>query len=346
MINVDLTYTPDITVIMATYRRPHMLRATLESMLRLDRAGLNVEWVIVDNNSGDDTGAVIQEFAERLPLRDLFEPRPGKNRALNHALNTVALGRLVVFTDDDVEPTHDWLRAIHDSARRLPRVKVFGGPVEPIWPGPTRPKWTHWPLVAGSFYGRLDLGNEPRPFPPGRYPAGANFWVRREIFDNGLRYDERFGPAHDQRLEASEVSLLAGLARDGEAVQYIPDAKLGHRIESHQLSLAFVRQRAWQCGRTGPHLNGISLTRLYRRSPMLWRIARSLSTARYALIYGLLSCSPWPAHRMRAIVSGLWGMANNIEQLRLVRAGRDPIAPTRLSPAIDTQPVGKGGGHG
>ena len=45
----------DISVVIATHNRAEILRQTLESMAKLNRDNLSVEFVIVDNNSTDRT---------------------------------------------------------------------------------------------------------------------------------------------------------------------------------------------------------------------------------------------------------------------------------------------------
>ena len=87
----------DISVLIATYNRAEILRQTLQSMTKLNRDGLSVEFVVVDNNSTDHTKEVIKSFTDRLPIRYLFEPRPGKNCALNKALNEVSFGEISVI---------------------------------------------------------------------------------------------------------------------------------------------------------------------------------------------------------------------------------------------------------
>ena len=77
----------DLSILIPTYNRSRYIRQTLEDMLPVDRDGLTVEFVIIDNNSSDDTREAVEAYADRLPVRYLFEPTPGKNAALNKALN-------------------------------------------------------------------------------------------------------------------------------------------------------------------------------------------------------------------------------------------------------------------
>ena len=115
----------DISILIATYNRADILRQTLENMTCLDRDGLSVEFVVVDNNSSDHTKEVIESFTDRLPIRYLFGAKPGKSRALNRALDKVPLGKIIVFTDDDIVPHKDWLTAIVSISNRWPDYSVF-----------------------------------------------------------------------------------------------------------------------------------------------------------------------------------------------------------------------------
>src|SRR5262249_21230021 len=116
-----------VSVIICTWNRARLLDMTLEHFARL-RVPAGVEWelVVVNNNSTDDTDAVLQRHEGRLPLRRLFEPRPGKSFAANLAL-AEARSDLILWTDDDVHVDPDWLAEYVAAARAWPDASFFGG---------------------------------------------------------------------------------------------------------------------------------------------------------------------------------------------------------------------------
>src|SRR5512143_2106657 len=116
---------PDISIIIASYNRARDLCRTLEGMTKLQNEGIAFEVVVVDNSSTDQTKAVVESFSGRLPLKYLFEARSGKNRALNAALDKVKLGKIIVFTDDDVDVSPDWLVIIQSVCDRWSDCSVF-----------------------------------------------------------------------------------------------------------------------------------------------------------------------------------------------------------------------------
>lgn len=125
-----------LSVIIVTKNRAHHIAPCLDSIAAAfaRSAPLDAEIVIVNNGSTDNTAAAIFDWstANTVPIRALWEPRPGKARGLNLALR-VARGDLLAFTDDDCrlhpEYVNDLLR--HDAADN--ELVLRGGRVEPIY---------------------------------------------------------------------------------------------------------------------------------------------------------------------------------------------------------------------
>ena len=86
----SVTGWPDVTVMVAAWNEEEAIVPTLERIATLEYAG-HVEVVLADNNSTDRTAELAEATASRLGLdyRRVFEPTPGKHRALNAALASV-----------------------------------------------------------------------------------------------------------------------------------------------------------------------------------------------------------------------------------------------------------------
>src|SRR6516165_5041068 len=100
--------TLEVSVLLATFRRPDVLERTLAAMSRMSVTALAWELVVVDNAGDHSTKAVCKGFARHLPIRYFVFPKPGKSAALNHGTSKVGAD-LVVLTDDDVLPEREWL---------------------------------------------------------------------------------------------------------------------------------------------------------------------------------------------------------------------------------------------
>ncbi len=276
----------DVSVQLSTYNRSEHLQQTLEAMCQLDRSGLTVEFVIVDNNSTDDTGQVIDSFANRLPLRHLFEARQGQNYARNHALDTAELGEIVAFTDDDVVPHRDWLQQIAAACERWPEYDVFGGRLELIWPdGVAVPRWaTENDRIRRVGFVEYDLGAEPKPYERGRCPVGPNFWVRRSVFSRGARFDDSIGPRPGKQFGmGSEMEFLFRLAADGIRPLYVPSAVVGHHVQVSLLDPRKMLERAIRSGLGKPHIAGLPDPEQLETNPWRWRMRRLVAIARNLL---------------------------------------------------------------
>ena len=306
----------DISVLIATYNRAAMLRETLENMTRVDRDGVHVEFVVVDNNSSDDTKAVIESFACRLPLRHLFEPRPGKNVALNKALREVAMGELVLFTDDDVRPEADWFKAVIAASKRWPEHSLFGGRILPLWQGSEPPSWVRRLAEQGGGLPIHDHGDEERPFPQKAFPAGANLWVRRTVVVD-QRFDEAFGPRPKKAIMGSETSFVKKLQALGYEAVYCPNVVVGHYFPPDSFTFAAVKQRMKRAGRTMPHLNGFTPRELYENHRAVWFLRRVGGLAKCLALYAASFVLPSRDVRILRRLSAIKGMAFNVESLVL-----------------------------
>lgn len=215
-----------------------------------------MKFVVVDNGSDDQTKKVVESFAPYLNIQYLYEPRSGKNRALNCALEKADLGEIVVFTDDDVEPEGDWLVGIAEACKRWPKHSVFGGRIKVIFPNNKVPKWGLDPTVRALAFAEHDYSNEECEYLESTVPFGPNYWVRREVFDNGRRFDEALGPRPTNRIMGDETSFLLKLLEEGFKIVYCPGVIVGHRIQADRLDFSTLCRRAYWWGRGKAHIYG------------------------------------------------------------------------------------------
>jgi glycosyltransferase involved in cell wall biosynthesis len=242
------------SLIIATYNRADRLRDTLVNLGAL-RTTESWEAIIVDNNSDDDTRAVVEKSAEWFPvdLRYLFEPEQGKSAALNTSIRA-ARGDVLAFTDDDVRVESDWLDRAAEALDRH-RCYFVGGKVLPIWEGP-RPAWL--PNRSGrhrAILALLDYGPEPIEL-VNRSPLGVNMAVRREAFTHfGLWWDNRVGRQGNTLRGQEQREWCARARAEGLSGFYAPDMIVHHIVPQDRLNKRYFRR--WM------YWNGISRSILY-----------------------------------------------------------------------------------
>ena len=307
----------DITVLIPTFNRAEILRETLEAMCLVDRDGLLVEFIVIDNNSTDNTKEIMESFINRLPLRYRFEPKPGKSYALNSALDNESIGNIVVLTDDDVSPKKNWLLAVRDSFKQWPDHHVFGGKVLTKWPDDLDPAW--WDVISryGNWtLGDHDYGDEAKPYQTGIRPFGPNTWVHRSVFTKH-RFDESVGPKGKvTKIMGQDGVFINSLVQSGYEPVYYPDAFVYHCIVKSKFTPRGLRQRVWSQGAGGPYYNGVCRSGLLIKHPILWIFTR-IAALCFAVIRYLFAMFHWSeAKRLSNSLPALGDIAYNFECLR------------------------------
>jgi glycosyltransferase involved in cell wall biosynthesis len=234
-----------LTVLIATYNGANTLPEVLSAYCALKPPDGGWKLVIVDNGSTDHTKDVIAAFCRRLPLTYLYEPKQGKNAALNTGISSLS-GDLVVLTDDDVLPRPDWLTHLRLAANAQPSYAIFGGPILPKWELPPGDWLLTW-VPRGPTFSILD-SLEEGPINP-RLIFGPNMAVRTSIFESGYRFDERIGPKGSNYAMGSEGEFLRRLAKAGFRAWHCRDAIVEHIIRSFQMTSEWVLARAVRYGR-------------------------------------------------------------------------------------------------
>lgn len=298
-----------------------MLEKTLDNFTHLDFGALELQIIVVDNNSSDKTYEVCQGFESQLPLTYLFQPKPGKNSALNLALKELELGDVVVFTDDDVCPNVEWFQTIKNSLANYPQYSVFGGPVHMIWPEDA-PNWCK--SLEKIVYAQHSYNEKEAEYEAGLYPIGPNFWVRSEIFTRcKYKFSESVGPIPNsqKRIMGSETSFLMKLTARGYKIMHIPDARVGHYVTPSQTTKKYVLSRSRTHGRFLARMgHRFSKLDLFRKSEFFWRMAEWMSTIGLYIVFCLSFLNPSIEKRMKKQVFAARWIAYHIELLQNARS--------------------------
>jgi succinoglycan biosynthesis protein ExoM len=192
----------DVSLCIATWRRPRALARLLESLGRIKLPeDLAVEAILVDNDPATDPAHPAAEgvVLPDIPLRRLREPRRGLAYARNRGLDA-AQGRWLAFLDDDACIEEAWLASLWRSAEARDADGYFG------------------PVLAREAGGRA----------PGVWPRSGDrverrsVHVRNALLRRPLFRDLRFDPLdHDP-----ELAWLRSQARRGVRFEWCEEAVL------------------------------------------------------------------------------------------------------------------------
>jgi len=238
-----------VSVIIATRNRAAELRVTLESLRHQSFEADSYEVVVVANGCSDDTASVLGDLATKMNLVPEYLDHAGKSAALNRGMQ-LAGGQLLVFTDDDVLFSQSWLAEFSRASHTYRDAAGFCGPITPLYPKET-PLWIRQHPFRVPGFAEVSLpASEPQPCPWYLLPFGPNFAVRAErarglLFRTDLGASDANGPISCEDSDfASRFREMAG------PIWFLPDALVGHRVRSEQITVPWMLERAFTLGRS------------------------------------------------------------------------------------------------
>jgi glycosyltransferase involved in cell wall biosynthesis len=217
VLNVD-NRTVDVSVVVCTYNRAKVLKQALVYLeASAARTNAAVEIVIVDNNSRDDTRAVIAvaTLNSSVPVRYVLETQQGLSFARNRGIQE-SKGTVIAFTDDDCIVDPNWINALWREFVASLDVAVLGGRVDlyspedqpvSIRPLTNRVRYTD----VGQIYGLI---------------IGCNLAVRRDAVKLIGRFDPALGGT--KGVTADDIEFVYRALRRGLGVVYAPEPRVFH----------------------------------------------------------------------------------------------------------------------
>ncbi len=270
-----------LSIIICTFNRAEQLEQLLDDLttqykrLRHEDAK-EIEIILVDNNSFDNTGEVAYRFIENtgVSIKFFTETRLGLSAGRNLAI-TKATGDLLAFLHDDLNLDDDWLKEAYKLADKCldQEIGVYGGRSIPIWED-SFPTWLNLEpphhIKQDVFTGH-SFGDEERFYPfsseygIAEFPSSANVLIRREIFDNCGNFRCDLGPSaaggfsmHDD-YEFFEYLMMLKIP-----ILYAPQLIVFHPVNSQQMTLQSIRRWYFKSGRA---LFWIAYTDRMKREP-------------------------------------------------------------------------------
>ncbi len=228
-----------LSLLVATYNRSDYLARTLRSLAGQRLAPELFEVVVVDNNSSDDTRAVVEAFRTDNPSLGViyvFEQQQGLSFARNRAI-AESHGEWLVMLDDDIEADPGLAEAYFGFFSEKTDMAACGGKVLPLYETEP-PRWRSYytDLFIASA---LDLGDAGKEFPRKKYPIGANFGFRRTAVERYGGFDTQLGRKGDLPLGGEEKEFIARLRAGGDRIFYLPESVVHHIVPEWKVTDAY-----------------------------------------------------------------------------------------------------------
>lgn len=230
---------PAVSVCICTYNRADLLKHTLETLAAQEQVDwTRIEVIVVDNNCTDDTPAVLDRFADKLPLRRVVETAQGLSNARNRAM-AEARGEWTLFTDDDVLLDASWLAAYQAAFERYPEADFAGGRIEPDWRHGA-PNWyrgDRLQLLDGVLV-RCDKGETTRFLGDCETLfLGASFALRANLTDRVGAFRADLGVSGKKLGRGEETDFMLRAKKMGANGLYVADSRCRHPVDPRRLTL-------------------------------------------------------------------------------------------------------------
>lgn len=231
-----------ILLSLLTKNRERILKECLETVTTLHAPpGVEVEFLLVDNNDSLELDPIISDFVSRIPFPTCVLKGTdggivsGRNLALEQADKSAAT-HLAFFDDDELLRPH-WLCSLWDTLQEH-SCQACGGPVDSTFPEST-PKW----LQSASPFVREEYG---RAFPCQRLPATNNVLLDLELVRrHNLRFQQAFSD-----IGGSDTDFFLRLRSHGAQFAWAQEARISEVVPAERARLNWIAKRCYRYGAT------------------------------------------------------------------------------------------------
>ncbi len=229
-----------LSVIICTRNRAEDLANCLRELSNQSGDLGDVEIIVVDNGSTDNTREIVERFRQSSSSRINYvvESKEGLCAARNRG-RAAAIGKVLAYIDDDAVPHPGWVIAIREHFTQG-LSDCIAGRVEVRTPG-SLPEWFMPNLL--HILGKTDYGENKRLLKFPECPTGCNFALRAEVFDKMGGFDERLMYYYD------EVEFFSRVSSAGLRIMYRSDIAIDHCISPARLSKSALRKKAGMMGK-------------------------------------------------------------------------------------------------
>ena len=296
--------TPALSVVIPTFNRATMAKRCVASVLASE--GIDLECIVVDDHSPDDTGAVLSEaFGADPRFRYIRQERNSFQAAARNAGARIARGSFLLFLDDDNTVAPDMCAVLVATLRAHPELGLAAPVSVHVLSDGRREVWT-----LGSDFNRRT--SQPRDRAPRSAESSISlrggglfdttyspnaFCVPRAVFDEVGGFDEAFVQIWEESdfgwriLATGRTAAIVAAARTDHHGFLEPGCVPALRalgIEKPYRTYCFSRNRLWFVRRHFPLAGRLSVTFVFGPLSVLWYGAVALRARRPGIAWAYL----------------------------------------------------------
>ncbi|MDJ0648615.1 MAG: hormogonium polysaccharide biosynthesis glycosyltransferase HpsE [Xenococcaceae cyanobacterium MO_188.B19] len=230
----------DFTVAIRTYNSAKTIPKVLDRLLlQVDTEDINWEVIVVDNNSTDNTVAIVKNYQSKwdktYPLKYYCESRQGRAFARYAAIKE-AKGDLIGFLDDDNLPASNWVSKAYIFGQSHSQAGAYGGQIHgqfEIEPPPNFNKIARFfALIEGPktyCYNQKYIQTNKKMFPP-----GAGIVIRKKAWVQSV-------PQVPRLIQTAEdIEMLSYIWQAGWEIWFNPEMEINHLISKSRFENKYL----------------------------------------------------------------------------------------------------------
>jgi len=237
--------TAKLSIVICTFNRYRDLELLLNQLNKQIENLSEIELIVIDNNSSDQTASVIKKFPK---AKYFLETKQGSSAARNRAINE-AQGDLICFLDDDVMISDTWLECLLNLSQNYQGEDIaYGARVIPLW-SKALPNWLRLepPFeIIQSCFPAHDYGEEIKTYPFAlanrkiQNPISACFLCSKSVFVKYGKFREDLGIIGKQRGACEDTEFFWRLLAAKVPIIYQPKLAVKHPIPESRMTQDFV----------------------------------------------------------------------------------------------------------
>jgi cellulose synthase/poly-beta-1,6-N-acetylglucosamine synthase-like glycosyltransferase len=233
-------YWPKVSILIPAHNEEVVIRNTLNSMVDLDYPSGQLQVIVINDNSSDRTGEIVNEFVEKYSFITAIHTFPpeggkGKSQALNRALKD-ATGEFIAVYDADNNPERSAVKQLVDTILDRPLIGAVVGKFRVI--NAKRNLLTSFINIETISFQWMAQAGRWKWFRISTIP-GTNFLIRRSILD-------QIG-GWDVKALAEDTELSIRVYEEGYEIQFNPLAVTWEQ-EPETWKVWFKQRTRWARG--------------------------------------------------------------------------------------------------
>lgn len=235
----------NFSIITVTYNSAATLRDTIQSVLT--QSYPNIEYILVDGASKDNTVDIIKEYEPQFNgrLRWISEKDKGLYDAMNKGFRMATGDVIGIINSDDLLAESDAIGKVMRCFEENPDAEAVYADLYYVAQNDTSKIIRHW------------ISGKQRPFRYGWHPAHPTFYVKREVYQKYGLFDLGFKLAADFEL------MLRLIDKYSIKLTYLPEALVRMRLGgATSKNFANIKKQNIECVNAFKK-NGLKVSCLY-----------------------------------------------------------------------------------